>query len=346
MKKREGEIEEGKLPGIYFDKVTFDELAEDYLTDYRVNGRDSLDKAERSVNFLKAVFGGMRATNINTARIKEYINRRMEAGKSNATINRELGALRRMLNLGARCTPPKVGLIPHFSMLKESNPRKGFFELDEYRAVITSMPEELKPIITFAYHSGWRKSEILGLTWDKVDLKEGMVRLDPGETKNEEGRTLYLNDELRKEMQDLQGKRRLGCPYVFQREGEQIKYFKRSWKSACIQAGLFELERDKEGNIITDKKGNPVKISTKIFHDFRRTAIRNMVRAGIPERVAMQRAGHKTRTVFERYNIVSDIDLREAARKEQVYYERCIEGVSREDVRRGDVLPFKEAQGR
>ncbi len=48
--------------------------------------------------------------------------------------------------------------------------------------------------MTFGYHSGWRISEILGLTWDKVDLREGIVRLDPGETKNEEGRTLYLNE--------------------------------------------------------------------------------------------------------------------------------------------------------
>jgi integrase len=344
LKKREGEISEGKLPGIYFDKVKFNELAADYLTDYKVNERDSLDKAKRSVQFLGKKFNGMRATDLTTAKINEYINYRMEKGLSNASINRELGALKRMFNLGARCTPPKVALIPHFSMLKESNARKGFFEADEYGALKNAMPEELKPIIIFAYHSGWRKSEILGLTWDKVDLKEGIVRLDPEETKNEEGRTLYLNDELMEEIQVLHGKRRLGCAYVFHRNGQPIRYFRRSWKSACIKVGLFELQRDGEGNVITDKKENPIKVPTKIFHDFRRTAIRNMVRAGIPERVAMMVSGHKTRTVFERYNIVSDVDLKEAARKQQAYYERQKGEAERVEVRKGDVIAFKEAQ--
>jgi len=81
-------------------------------------------------------------------------------------------------------------------MMKESNVKKGFFEYGEYLAIKKALPEDLKPIITFAYHSGWRKAEILGLTWSKVDLEQGTVRLDPGETKNEKGRTLYMNAEF------------------------------------------------------------------------------------------------------------------------------------------------------
>ena len=107
-----------------------------------------------------------------------------------------------MFHLAAQCTPPKVNLVPYIPMLKESNVRKGFFEATEYKALKKALPEELKPVITFGYHSGWRKSEILGLTWDRVDLREGIVRLDPGETKNEEGRTLYLNKELMEEMKN------------------------------------------------------------------------------------------------------------------------------------------------
>ena len=90
LKKREGEIAEGKLPGIYFDKVRFDDLAEDLLTDYRINKRDTLKRLEWSVGCLKETFGGMRATDIDTSKIRAYIEKRMKAGLSNASINREL----------------------------------------------------------------------------------------------------------------------------------------------------------------------------------------------------------------------------------------------------------------
>src|SRR5512139_2200297 len=196
LRKREGEISEGKVPGIHFDKVIFDDLAKDFLTDYRINGKDTLKKAERSARYLKKTFGGMRATEITTAKIKDHIEKRMERGLSNASINRELAALKRMFHLAAECTPPKVSMIPYIPMLKESNVRKGFFEAHEYRALKDVLPEDLKPVITFGYHSGWRKIEVLDLMWDKVDIKEGADRLDPGETKNEEGRIFYMEEEL------------------------------------------------------------------------------------------------------------------------------------------------------
>jgi integrase len=348
LKKREGEIAEGKLPGIYFDKVTFNELAEDFLTDYRINGKDTLSKAERSVKYLKRFFGGMKATEITTDKVKTYIGKRMEDEMSNASINRELAALKRMFHLAARCTPPKVNLIPHIPMLKESNVRKGFFEHSEYLALKKVLPEDLKPIVTFAYHSGWRKAEILGLTWDKVDLKEGTVRLDHGETKNEEGRILYMNDELLKEMHKIQAKRHLGCPYVFHRDGQPIAGFRKAWVSASIKIGLCEVLRDDEGKpvVVKDKKGNEkvVKVPTKIFHDFRRMAIRDMVRSGVSERVAMSISGHKTWNVFDRYNIVSDQDLKEAAKKKQAYHERLTEALEPLQDSRGEIIPFKKAQ--
>jgi integrase len=335
LKKREGEIAEGKLPGVYFDKVKFDELAKDFLTDYRINNKDSLAKAERSVRYLKGFFGGLRATDVTTDKIKSYIDKRMDEGLSNASINRELAALKRMFRLGAQCTPPRVNLIPHIPMLKESNVRKGFFEHGEYLALKDALPSYLKPVITFAFHSAWRKMEILGLIWDKVDLEQGTVRLDPGETKSGEGRTLYMNEELLQEIHKLQSKRQLGCPYLFQRDGEQIKDFRGAWESACIKAGLFEVARDEEGN--------ESKVPTKIFHDFRRTAIRDMVRSGVSERVAMEISGHKTRSVFDRYNIVSDQDLREAAKKKQLYHDKQDSTIV--DNKRGEVISFQQAQG-
>jgi len=346
LKRREGEISKGELPGICFDKVTFDELAEDFLTDYRINGKDTLSKAERSVKYLKETFGGMKAVSISTAGVKAYIQVRMDMGYSNASINRELAALKRMLHLGAQCTPPKVNLVPYIPMLKESNVRKGFFEAKEYKSLKDALPGVLKTVITFGYHSGWRISEILGLTWDRVDLREGIARLDPGETKNEEGRTLYFNEELMEEMKALHGKRRLGCLYVFHRDGKPIKGFRKAWINACIKVGLCEPVRDEHGTpvVIKGKKGEEkvVRKPTRIFHDLRRTAIRDMVRSGVSERVAMKIAGHKTRNVFDRYNIVSDQDLRDAAQKKQAYFE------SQDGVlvtpRQGEVVEFRQAQ--
>jgi integrase len=149
--------------------------------------------------------------------------------------------------------------------------------------------------MTFAYHTGWRwRSEIMTLSWPHVDLEAGTLRLLPGTTKNGEGRVIMLFSPLR-ELLEAQWAAHValspGCPLVFHRNGEPIKGIRHAWETACKAAGL----------------------TGKIPHDFRRTAVRNMVRSGVPERVAMQLTGHRTRDVFERYNTVSEGDLRAAA---------------------------------
>ena len=188
------------------------------------------------------------------------------------------------------------------------------------------------------------------MTWDKVDLKQGIISLNPGETKNENARTVYLNEELTKEMKSLSSNRHLGCPFVFHHNGGKIKRITRAWKTACIKAGLCEPLRDENGEPVVRRisKGKVnekvVMIPTKLFHDFRRTGIRNMVRAGVPESVAMMVSGHKTRSVFDRYNIVSDQDLKETAQKMQTYHEKLNSATEIQDTKRGEVIPFKEAQ--
>ncbi len=127
LKKREGEIAEGKLPGIYFDKVTFDALAKDFLTDYEINKRDTLKRAKWSVGCLKKSFQGMRATDITTDRIKDHVEKRMNEGLSNPSINRELAVLKRMFNLGAKSTPPKVNLVPYIPYAERVEHKKGVF---------------------------------------------------------------------------------------------------------------------------------------------------------------------------------------------------------------------------
>lgn len=302
LKQREGDISQGKLPGIYFERVTFEDLVKDFLRDYEINKKKSIAKAKRSVSHLRESFGNMKANKINTIEINAYVQKRLNEGVANASINRELAALKRMMNIGAEQTPPKVDRVPHIKMLKENNVRKGFFERDDFLALRDALPEYLKGFTTFGYKLGLRVSEITSLTWSQVDRIEGIVRLEPGETKNKEGRTVYLDAELKEiinKQWELRKQSQRVLHYVFpNRTGTgHIKDFRFAWNKAFKDA----------------------KIERKIFHDLRRTAVRNMVRAGIPEGVAMKISGHKTRSVFERYNIMDERDLKEAAQKQEKY---------------------------
>ncbi len=300
---RLGQVEQNNCPAPEAQRATFEDLIQDLETEYRINGRRSLDNLLDRIAHLRRFFGQVRATNITTSEVQKYIVKRQGEGASNATINRELAALRRAFNLAARATPPRVARVPYISTLQENNARQGFFEYEDFEKVRCALPEDLRPLVTFAYHTGWRKSEIISLKWDQVDLHTGTVRLEPGTTKNKQARMIYLAGELLDVVQRLREIRDMlypDCPWVFFRDGKQIKSFRRTWNTACRKAGL-------EG---------------KIVHDFRRSAIRNMVRAGIPERVAMDLSGHKTRSVFERYNIVSGSDRLEAANRLDLYLKK------------------------
>lgn len=299
LKTREGEIAEGKRPSICFDRISFKELIDDYIRDYKINDKRTVKRAEQCAKRLLKEFGTLKAPEINTASIKYYIEKRREEGAFNATINRELSAIKRAFNLAAQCTPPKVSNVPYIPMLKENNVRKGFIEYEDYLALLGKLREHIKPVLTFAYYSGWRRSEIIGLKWSQVNLRDGIVRLEPGETKNSEGRTLYMESELWDLLKHLHKSRRMDCLLVFNVNGKRICDFRKSWETACASVGKSGL----------------------LFHDLRRSAVRNMVRAGVSERIAMTITGHKTRSVFDRYNIVSQEDLKDAAKKRQNFEE-------------------------
>jgi len=311
LKKRLGEIGRGRLIGPVEEKVTFDEMAQDIRRDYETNGKRSLSSVTLSITHLQHFFGLDRALDITTDRTRAYISNRQVEGASNASINRELAALKRMFSLAIQAQ--KLSSRPYIPTLEENNARQGFLGHGEFLTLRENLPDHLHGPVTFLYHSGWRVSEMRALEWRDVDLVGKVVRLRPEISKNKDGRLLPLDGELLQIIQTADGKRQPECPNVFHLDGQPIGSFRKAWKTACRSAGLGKMEVQKDGS---------KKYVGTIVHDLRRTAVRNMVRAGIPERFAMTLTGHKTRSIFDRYNIVSEADLAHAAKKLQSHLDK------------------------
>ncbi|MBI2215742.1 MAG: tyrosine-type recombinase/integrase [Candidatus Rokubacteria bacterium] len=312
LKRRLGEIGRGHpIIGRDVDRVTFDDLAAMLVNDYKANERRSLKRIGTASTHLRGVFAG-RAVDITPDRITAYVTGRQTEGAANATINRELAALKRMLRLGERAG--KVVARPYIAMLEERNTRTGFFEPDEFRAMLRYLPDDVRPVLETAYITGWRvTSEILTRQWAHVDFAAGWLRLEPGETKNCEGRMFPLTPELRavlerqRERTDaLQRSSGRIIPWVFHRTGQPIRHFRRSWLTACKRAGL---------TVTVQRHGTSVAVATRIPHDFRRTAVRNLERASVPRSAAMKMVGHKTEAIYRRYAIADEALLRESALK-------------------------------
>lgn len=304
LSKAEVKVLEGQREGNIVNRTRFDDLVLLLQQDYELNGRKTWGRRLQHIAHLKKSFDGIRTKAINSEKLRKYVSIRLKERAANATINRELDCLHRMMVLGSRQTPAKVGRMPHFTKLAESNVREGFFAHDEFLALRGVAPFHIKVALTIGYYSGMRLREIIGkkgLRWDQVNLQERCIRLSSLQTKTKTPRIIFMPDDFYKvvaKAQELRERDFPTCPYVCHINGKPFSQLRQGWNVACKRVGL-------EG---------------KTFHDLRRTGVRNLIRAGVPETVAMKISGHKTRSVFDRYNITSEEDLKKAADQLNQYF--------------------------
>lgn len=327
---REGARERGEPVGAKVNRISFDDAVKAVVADYKMKGRATADDVQRRIDLhLAPYFGGRLMAGIGSDEITKYVVARQTEGAEAATINRELAIIRRAFRLAVKAK--KLLFRPDVELLPEEDARQGFFERAEFVAVRAALPDYLRNLVTFAYYSGWRRREILGLEFRQVDFENGIVKLEPSMTKTKRGRSFHFApiDELQTALDEQKasaeriGKERdrIVATVFHHPDGTPIKFFRTSWANACTTAGY----------------------PGKMLHDFRRTAVRNLVRLDVPDTVAMAITGHKTRSVFDRYDISSESDLRDASAK--------LNGLSAakspdKKTARGRVRQFKQRAGK
>jgi integrase len=279
-----------------------DDLLKLYLEDQRRQGRHSYKQADGYVRLhLRPALGAIKASRLETRHVKSFIDQKQTAGYANATINRWLEALRRGYGLGLKELPPLVYVAPDIKalMLEEDNVREGFLEHEQYHRLRDELPDHQKLILVIGYHFGMRRGEMLSLRWDQVDWGGNIIRLEKRQTKGKKARVAPLYGELRAWLEMAYARRVPECEHIISWRGQGISEVKTAWKKARERAGVPEL----------------------LIHDLRRTAARNMIRAGIPEKQVLEIVGWKTRAMLDRYNILDERDVHLAGERLARYLE-------------------------
>jgi integrase len=285
------------------EKTTVNDILDALIADYELRKVKSIRHSISHLKPIRAFFGTRRALSVSPDLVRNYIEMRKAKGRSSAKVNRETELLNTAYVFAVR--EGRLQRRPYIRSLPEPNARRGFFEKDEYERIVAELSPPVDDIARFAYICGWRREEIRTLRWENVDRENREVRLY--DSKNGEGRALALDDEAWKLFAKLWVKRRYTrrdgteaeSQVVFHRNGKPVtgSVFWRAWKDARERANIPD----------------------KLFHDFRRTAARNMIRAGVAQTVAMSITGHKTDSMFRRYNVSSNGDQRDAMRRQREY---------------------------
>jgi integrase len=288
LNKRRKEIDDRQVTST---DATVSDFLRLYLEDQKRQGRHSYKQADGYLRLhLQPAFGKIRASALTTKMIRAFIDQKQAADYANATINRWLEALRRGYTLGLKELPPLVYVAPEIGDLmldEDDNVREGFLEHEQYVLLRDELPDHQKLILVIGYHLGMRRGEILKLRWDQVDWDANLIRLEKKQTKGRKACNAPLYGELRAWFELAFSTRDPKCPFIVSWKGHGITEVKTAWKKARERAGVPAL----------------------LIHDLRRTAVRNMIRAGISEKRAMEISGHKTNSMFKRYDITNERDI-------------------------------------
>ncbi|MGA9155317.1 MAG: site-specific integrase [Candidatus Sulfotelmatobacter sp.] len=303
----------GRAPATEARKLTYANLRKGLLDNYVERGNRSLKTTadgEESINGLKQLddfFGygpnnpGLPVRTITTETGRKFTRQRLAEGVGTAMINRSLACLRRMLRIAQE--EGRIHFVPKIRLQKEPPARKGFLEMEKFNQLLRLLPTHLRPLITLLYYCGVRVGEALQIEWPQVDLEAQLIMLAEHQTKNAEARTVPLPSVLVMMLAAIEPKR----GKVFSDTNLRTE-----WQKACAACGLGTRTLVKP----EDEDSFPwYKYEGLIVHDLRRSAVRNLVNSGVPERVAMKISGHKTRAVFDRYHIVSTDDVTKAMRR-------------------------------
>lgn len=300
LKQRIGEVAAGRRVGP--ERATIADLCKLVIEDNQLRKlRDAEHVEWRYKAHIETALGCLFVSRFGSAQVRQYVAQRRSEGASDATINRELAIVRRGFKLGAQEDPPLVQRQPVIAKLEENNIRQGFLEPDQYEQLLEEQPANLKALFVCGYHTGARKNELRRIQWPQVDWDGGIIRLSGSQTKNKKGRALPIYGDMRRWLERQRETCPTGCPWVFHgARGCPVDNHLYGWAEACKRASVPGL----------------------LFHDLRRSAVRNMKRAGIQDRVAMEISGHRTRSIFDRYNIVDMADLQSAGERLEEYAQR------------------------
>lgn len=301
LRARIREVQGDRFVGVEQERLTVAEILDSYELHLAARKMKALDSTLCHVKPIRQELGLFRAIALRTGQLEAYQQKRLAAGKAPQTVDHELGALRAAFNLAKR--QEKITRTPFVPMLRVDNRRQGFFERAEFEAVVANLPDPIADVALFAYASGWRRGEVVALGWEQIDRSAHEARLFT--SKNGRPRVLPLEGGLWEIIErrwsarqyELVGGETALSPLVFHRRGRPVGDFRKVWRAACRAAG----------------------IPGRLFHDLRRSAVRDMVRAGVNQSVAMSLSGHRTISVFQRYDISSDKDKRAALRATETY---------------------------
>lgn len=291
---------------IVSSKATISDLCQLVVGDYEMRSLRDLPRVKMRIRaHIGRLFGKIAAVRLGTHQVRVYVKTRQDEGAGNATINRELAILRRGFALAAREDPPLIRKPPYIPTLEESEPREGFIEQAQYELLLAHLPTRFKALFVLGYHFGCRLGELRKLKWSQVDFDAGTVRLTSRQTKAKEARALPFYGDVREWLE----RQREYC------HGDRVFCY-RKCESERTTRGTAPVEHPFGPHMDGWREAcEAVGFPGLLFHDLRRSAVRNMVRAGIPESVARQISGHKTASVFQRYNIIASNDLAEAAKR-------------------------------